>query len=373
MAKILIVEDDSLSCLNLSAMLAPHGEVESAYDSLEAKELLTKIKFDIAFIDLDLEKELAGLDLIAQARKKGIYTVILTGREEDENIRQAYQLGCQDYLSKPFSPKSLSYILQKFQLSNKSEIMQQLWSEIYVTQDKKLMKDWETLIPQILISDRPVMLTGETGTGKTLIAKFIHRFSRKHKGPLIHLNCSEIPESLIESELFGHEKGAFSGAVSAQKGKLELANGGVLFLDEIGTMPPGVQKKLLKALEEKSFYRLGGTQVIHSDFRLVSATCDQLDQMVRIGQFRQDLYFRIDGHRLHLTPIRERPQDIPVLVKYFLRQGSRRIVVTTDALQSLEKYTWPGNVRELQKTVGMLQQGHKGIIDVKDLPKEILE
>jgi DNA-binding NtrC family response regulator len=372
MAKYLIIEDDSLACLNLSAMLAPHGEVETAYDSVSGKKMISKGHYDLVFIDLDLEKELIGLDLISLSAQKSFYTIILSGREEEENVTRAYKLGCQDYLQKPFSHKELSQILEKFQLQNKKEIMQCLWNECFITQEKSLIRAWEMSVPQILISDRPVLITGETGTGKTILAKFIHRYSPKAHGPLIHLNCAEIPETLLESELFGHEKGAFSGAVATQKGKLEMANGGELFLDEIGTMSTVLQKKLLKALEEKSFYRLGSNCLIRSDFRLISATCDLIDQMVKSGHFRQDLYFRIDGHRLHLTPLRERPEDISFLVKYFLRLGQRRIVITNDALDMLKNYNWPGNVRELQKIIDLLKMSPKGIISVEDLPAHIL-
>ncbi len=367
----LVIEDDALSRLNLVTLLKEHGLVREAKNSDEAKEFLENEKFDLAWIDLDLERDLAGLDLIPIVKKKGTYPVVLSGREEDSNIAEAYKRGCEDYLSKPFDKEALALVLRKFKVLSKESTLRNFFGTRYVTQDDSLIENLK-VINEVVASNKPVFLKGPTGTGKTLIAKLIHELIFENKDKFIHLNCSEIPENLLEAELFGYSKGAFSGAETSKKGKFELADGGTLFLDEIATMPMLLQKKILRAIDEKSFYPLGSEKLVKSNFKLVSATCENLEEMVKEGSFREDLYYRIEGFNIELPPLEKRKGDIPLLLKFFLGLGKRRVVLSAEAKSILIQYSWPGNIRELRKVVEMLQAKSHGVIEAKDLPAHIL-
>ncbi|WP_127718402.1 sigma-54 dependent transcriptional regulator [Halobacteriovorax sp. HLS] len=366
----LVLEDDDLARLNLVTHLKEYGLVRETNNSKEAIDLLSKEKFDIAWIDLDLETELAGLKVIQHATGSNAYAVVLSGREEDEYIEKAYELGCDDYLSKPFDKESLLLVLRKYRVLKSESKLRNFFSKKYITQNEKFIKSLQ-VINEIIGSDKPIFIKGETGTGKTLISKLIHEILFESMDKFIHLNCSEIPENLLESELFGYEKGAFSGAETSKKGKLELADGGTLFLDEIATMPISTQKKLLKAIDEKTFYPLGSEKERKSNFRLMSATCEDLEQMVKDGRFREDLYFRIEGFNVTLPNLVERKGDIPLLIKHLLGQGKRRIVLSSEVKNILENYSWPGNIRELKKVIEVLQSKCHGVISKEDLPIHI--
>ncbi|MCO4795479.1 MAG: sigma-54-dependent Fis family transcriptional regulator [Bacteriovoracaceae bacterium] len=367
----LITEDDQLSRLTLSNMLKNYGQVFEATNAKAALELIADGQFDMAFIDLDLEDgDLKGLEIIGPASKKGIYPVVLSGREEESCIEEAYLKGCQDYLVKPFDKSSLEMVLKKFSLLQGKGILKKVLATNYITQDESLIKELE-IINEIVLNDKPVLIFGPTGTGKSHIAKTIHEIIHGNDNKFISLNCSEIPENLLESELFGYEKGAFSGAEKSKKGKLELADGGTLFLDEIATMPALLQKKLLKAIEEKTFYPLGSEKSVKSNFRLVSATCENLKELVANGEFREDLYFRIEGYNINLKSLKERTGDIGLLIKHFMAKSVRRIVIPKEVMTVLETYMWPGNIRELRKCVEMLITKTSGIISTEDLPENI--
>jgi DNA-binding NtrC family response regulator len=367
--KILIVEDDLLSRLTLKSRLESQGEVREASSMKEAIELIENSQFDLAFVDLDLEAELAGLDIVTALSKEKTYTVVLSGREDESVIENAYQRGCRDFLSKPFSKNGLELIFKKFNSAiNKKQTLQEL-KDIFLTDDVSLIKELET-IDQALLSKRPILITGESGTGKTFLAKFIHQLSEKivgKKTPFVHLNCAEISESLIDSELFGYEKGAFTGAQKSKKGMLELADGGILFLDEIATMPLSIQKKLLKAIEEKSFFPLGSERSINSDFRLISATCEDLKLKIEKNEFRADFFFRIEGFNVSIKSLRERKDDLNRLIQFFIKKGERLIVFDSSAKAAMFNYQWPGNVRELERTIEVLQTKDRGIVTGLDL------
>ncbi len=363
--KILLVEDDLLSRLSLKSRLESVGEVLEAPSKKEALILLESRVFDLAFVDLDLESELAGLEIITHLKNKNVYSVVLSGREDERVVEEAYTLGCRDYLSKPFTKTSIELVLKKYASDkNKNQALQKL-KDIFLTNDDSLIKELE-IIDQALLSTRPILITGESGTGKTFLAKFIHELSDS-KTPFVHLNCAEISESLIESELFGYEKGAFTGAQKTKKGMLELADGGILFLDEIATMPLSIQKKLLKAIEEKSFYPLGSEKIVKSEFRLISATCENLKNKIEAGEFRADFFFRIEGFNVTIKPLRSRKSDFQNLIQYFIKRGERRIVFDSQAKETLTKYSWPGNVRELERTIAVLQTKDRGIVSAEDL------
>jgi transcriptional regulator with GAF, ATPase, and Fis domain len=238
--------------------------------------------------------------------------------------------------------------------------------------DSRVMRGLLRRVQMVAPTDSTVLILGESGTGKELVASSIHRNSRRKEAPFIKLNCVAIPPDLLESELFGHEKGAFTGATARKPGKFELANGGTIFLDEIGDMPLGLQAKILRVLQEKEFDRVGGTRTVQVDVRIICATNQDLATMVREGRFREDLYYRINVFALPLPPLRERKEDIPLLVDDFLSQVASEARISSEALQRMIGYTWPGNVRELQNTVeraAVLSQG--GNIDISHLPDSV--
>ena len=346
--QFLVVEDDYLSQMAVEKMLSPFGTVLLAKNVSEAKNIMKNFPVDMAFIDLKLEHSMGGLALIEIANKQGIHSVILSGHEEQKYIEDAYGRGCKDYLVKPFNPKILPSLLKK--LDSQGPL-------------KDIFLD---------LNDPPILLVGETGTGKGRLAHQIHREFFKD-APFVEMACAEIPEDLLESELFGFEKGAFSGAGSSKLGRLELADGGVLFLDEVATMPLMSQKKLLKAIEEKKFFRLGGTSYKKTQFFLISATSDNLTSLVKEGKFRRDLYYRLEGHVIELAPLRERREHIPLLIEQFLKRGSRRVVLNQKVGRIFHDYHWPGNIRELSHTIEVLRKHQKGIVTVEDLPNKFKE
>ena len=368
--KILISEDDLLFSIGLEASLSPRGQICKASSAEQAFELMAKGPFDLAFIDMDYLGVLRGPEIIERARDNGIYPVVLSGNDAPEAIALAYQKGAKDYLPKLNYGQHLDRVFQQYEQSFEMSGLQGLCDSLYLTRNSKTIQEL-SLIPLLKGNKKSVFITGATGVGKSLVANIIHSYEGLPQEKFIALNCSALSPQLLDSELFGHEKGAFTGAQAMHRGKLEIADGGTLFLDEMGTMPAELQVKLLKALEEKVFYRVGGTRPVRSQFRIICASWENLLEMVQRGQFRPDLYFRLSGLTIHLPSLKERQEDLWPLVKFFMNQEGRMLAFSPDVRSAMENYAWPGNIRELKKLIETLALTKRGIVEFSDLPSQI--
>lgn len=361
----LIIEDDKYTRLHLREILKSYGLVEEASDLDNAMKKLESSFFDLVITDIDLGGS-SGIELIPRIVARGSSCIVVSSYEEEEVIERAYTLGAKHFLSKHKINDQLPLYIAKF-IQSKGERFEKFLTEEFVTGDSELIKELQDLL-EMNLKNQSLFLTGPTGTGKSLLGKLIHELTSPGAN-LVHLNCSEVPENLLESELFGHEKGAFTGADQKKVGKLKAADGGTLFLDEVATMPLPMQQKLLKALDEKTFYPVGSTTPEKANFTLVSATCEDIQEMIQKKEFREDLFYRISGYQFHLKPLRERPDDIDLLIRHFQKKAPRRFVLKNEALDYLKKYSWPGNVRELSKLCERFSQTLSGIIDVKTVSK----
>lgn len=365
--RILVIDDDQYFRLGLKSALSQFGLIEEAATESQAIEMLKSNFYDLAIIDMQIDEDDSGLRILKQGRKAGIHSIIMSSVTDEHIIEQAYEYGCDHFLGKLHYKESLGTYVKKFIRNRDGANIEKFLNSEYITNNAELINQLQNL-SQINLKEKSIFISGETGVGKSQLAKIIHKLTYDEGSPFIHLNCSEIPENLIESELFGHQKGAFTGAESKKDGKLFLANGGTLFLDEIATMPTIMQQKLLKAIDEKTFYPLGSTKPVQTKFTLITATCEDLFEKVSSGAFRKDLFFRINGLNLEIKPLRERKDDIELLIKYFIKESSRRFVIKADAMETLKNYSWPGNIRELKKTVELLSLKTVGIINNSELP-----
>ena len=356
---LLIIEDDKYSRLNLREILQPFGVIEEATNVPEAREKLKSRVYDIVITDIELGDG-SGVEIIPEIVKRGSHCIVVSSYENEEVIENAYTLGARHYLSKFRLKDQLPVYIHKF-LMAKNERFEKFITKDFITQDEDLVQELRRLC-EINWKNQTLLIEGPTGTGKSLLGKLIHDMTTPDAN-LVHLNCSEVSEQLLESELFGHEKGAFTGADQKKEGKLKLAHGGTLFHDEVATMSLGMQQKLLKALDEKTFYPVGGNQPVRSEFTLVTATCEDLSEKIKKKEFREDFYYRISGFRFRLKPLSERLQDIDLLVKQFQKDSPRRFVIKTEALEILKTHSWPGNIRELKKICERFSQSMSGIID----------
>ncbi len=356
---ILIIEDDKYTRLELKEILNPFGIIKEAKNIPEGFKILKEEHFDLVLTDIELE-ERSGIEIIPEIIRLGIQCIVVSSYEGQDVIEKAYELGVRHFLSKIKLRELLPIYVQKC-VQDRDAFFDELIKESLITQNHKFHENLKELCA-INLKNKSLFLSGSTGTGKSLLGKLIHQITNPHAN-LIHINCSEIPETLLESELFGHEKGAFTGADQKKDGKLKLANGGTLFLDEIATMSLGMQQKLLKALDEKTFYPVGADRPIKSEFTLISATCEDLIEKVRKKEFREDLYFRISGNHFHLPNLQERKEDIELLIKHFQSQQNRRFVIKNEALEFFKSYHWPGNIRELKKICEKMSENRTGVID----------
>jgi DNA-binding NtrC family response regulator len=364
--KILLIDDDNTFRLVTADLLKDEGyAVESAGSVSAAKERLEKEAFDLILCDLVMEKE-SGLDLLEHVKTQSIQTPVLmiTGYATIDSAVQAMKAGAEDYLTKPCSNDALLLKIERTlgkyrthaELQRlRKEIQEQFEFGNLIGRSSK-MKQVVELLQQVADTDASVLITGETGTGKEMVAKALHHSSRRAEKRFVGVNCAALTETLLESELFGHEKGAFTGAIHQKPGRFEMADGGTLFFDEIGSMPISTQPKILRVLQERAFERVGGTQTLIVDVRIIAATNSDLKKAIAAGDFREDLYYRLNVIPVQVPSLRERMEDIPVLAKHFVQKYAERMhkkipEISPAAIELLLAQTWPGNVRELENMI----------------------
>jgi two-component system, NtrC family, response regulator AtoC len=360
-ATILIAEDERTARISLAGLLETEGfRVLTAENGTEALSLLLTEELEAAILDIRMPG-MDGLTVLRRAREGGSDSalILMTAQGDSSTAIDAMKLGAFDYVSKPLDFKLLlaqvERAIEQRRLARELKAAPSAGPVAAISKTmvghSPAMQHVYKLIGQVATSDATVLVRGESGTGKELVVNAIHHNSARAQGPLIKVNCASIPETLLESELFGHEKGAFTNALFRRIGRFEEANKGTLFLDEIGEMAPALQSKLLRALQERIIERLGSNTPIPVDIRLVTATSRDLERAVNEGSFREDLYYRLNVVAIPLPPLRERLQDIPALVQHFLNRSGSRVSITAPALALLCDYHWPGNVRELENVV----------------------
>lgn len=361
-ARMLVVDDEPNMREILSDVFSDEGmSVDTAADGVAAVSLLDKHSYNAAVVDLKLP-DITGIDVIREIRRRNLATVIImiTAYSTVETAIEAMKLGAYDYITKPFKVDKLKALVDGALKGAHSRVVPPggVDGEGFdgvVGRSEQIRHIFE-MISDIAPTNATVLVYGESGTGKELLARYIHKRSLRAHKPFIQVNCAAIPETLLESELFGHEKGAFTNAVTRRPGRFELANGGSIFLDEIGEMSLAMQSKLLRVVQEKEFERVGGTQTIKADVRIIAATNQDLVRAIRDGQFREDLYYRLSVVPLVLPPLRDRKEDIEELAESFLRRFSEEIGkqitgFSMQAIEALKGYNWPGNIRELQNCI----------------------
>ncbi len=381
--RVLIADDEKNMRWVLGQALTAEGyEVVEASNGKEALAAVKEHGPDVIVLDHRMPAP-DGMEVLRRLRAKGesVPVIMLTAHGNVETAVAAMKAGATEYLTKPFDLEEVKLALEKAsRLSDLRAEVERLRGELdrvydvegIVASDRQMLGVLET-VRKVAETNATVMVYGESGTGKELVARAIHRLSGRADKPFVSIHAGALPETLLESELFGYEKGAFTGASMAKPGRFELANGGTLFLDEIGDITPSVQVKLLRVLQERRFERLGGTRTIDVDVRVVAATNQDLQQLIVDGAFREDLFYRLNVVPMTLPPLRDRPADIPLLVAHFLEKfeaGDRQI--TQDALAAMAQYSWPGNIRELENTVErivILSRGSE--IGLDDLPSEV--
>jgi DNA-binding NtrC family response regulator len=382
--RILVVDDELIVRESLSNYLREDGyEAIAAETGEEALEKVKKESWNILFVDLKMPG-MDGLEVLRNVKeiKVDLPVIIITAYATIDSAVQAMKDGAYDYIVKPFDPEAIAMVVEKVvehqnlvkeNILLRERIEQEYKFEEIIGKSQPMQKVFE-LVKDVAESDASVLITGESGTGKELIARAIHANSSRRYNPFITASCGAMPEGLLESELFGHEKGAFTGALYTKKGRFELADGGTLFLDEIGEISPKTQVDLLRVLDEKSFRRVGGIEQITVDVRIVSATNRDLKKAISEGTFREDLFYRLNVVSVHLPPLRQRREDIQLLAEHFLNkfraETNKKIErISPKALELMMEYDWPGNVRELENAIERaVVVGKKAEIIPEDLP-----
>jgi two-component system response regulator AtoC len=384
--RILIVDDEETLCYFLKASLEEKGyQASTAYTAAEGLDVMTRRQIDLVLLDLRLPDG-DGLDVLDQIRRvdSNLPVIVLTGHAGIESAVRAMKLGAYDYLEKPINLEELSITAAKALESRamRQEIRrlrhQQDGDHQFIVGDNKEMQDILRLIERLAPTKATVLIQGESGTGKEVLAQAIHRLSPRAKKGFLAINCAAIPDSLVETELFGHEKGSFTDAIEEKPGLIEMADGGTLFLDEISTLKLELQAKLLRVLETETLRRVGGVKDIPVDLRVVAATNRDLRQALKDGEFREDLYYRLSVMVIDIPPLRERAEDIDKFAAAFVADFNKStfknvLGISDDALRLLRQYEWPGNVRELRNVIERAMILSSGdMIHVSDLPAEIV-
>ncbi len=385
--RVLIVDDEENFRHMLSVILVKEGyEVETASNGDEALQKVMASPFDQVLCDIRMPR-MDGLEFLREKRKKGaeVITIMMSAYGTVDIAIEAMKLGAYDYISKPFKPDEIILTLKKAEEREelrrenqllRKEIAREYSFENIVSKNEKMQKIFD-VIKKVAQYRSTVLITGESGTGKELVARALHYNSERSQNPFIPVNCGAIPENLLESELFGHAKGAFTDAIRTKKGLFEEADGGTLFLDEIGELPGQLQVKLLRVLQDGEIRRIGESKTIQIDVRIVAATVKDLQKEVNEGRFREDLFYRLNVLPIHIPPLRERKEDIPLLIQHFIgkyNQILNKNVADIDhsGLEALMNYKWYGNVRELENTVERaIVLSDKNYIQLENLPVEI--
>jgi len=392
MPHLLLVDDEEALRSVVAERLTDQGyQVVQAASGEAALQALEGFAFDVIVSDLRLPG-VDGRQVIdaALTRYPGIVAIVVTGYGTVKDAVDLIKLGAADFIAKPFQFDELMHVLtsalEQRRLKSENAYLHQQLDERFglgsMVGKSAPMRALFQLIETVAPTTATILITGETGTGKEMVARAIHQTSPRHRGRFVAINVSAFPETLLDAELFGHVRGAFTGAVAMRQGRLEQADGGTLFLDEVGTMPVALQMKMLRVLQEREFERIGDTRTIKVDVRIVAATNADLMKMVREGTFREDLYYRLNVIAVHLTPLRERPEDIPLLVQRFLEKlGSERrggssdppITVAQEAMRRLMAFPWPGNVRQLENAIerALALLGGRTQIEAADLPPDV--
>jgi DNA-binding NtrC family response regulator len=384
-ARILVAEDEANLRLVLQKELERAGhEVKVAADGEAALKLLEELNVDVLLTDINMPR-IDGMELLRRVhqRPNPPEVIMLTGHATVETAIEAMKLGAYDYLSKPYHITELDALVKQAAEKRRLRVdNQRLRAQIQrkdaapeIVFVSDAMRDVMHLVERVAPSDTSVLITGESGTGKELIAHAIHRMSRRSEGSFIDLNCAAFQETLLESELFGYEAGAFSGAKARKLGLFELADGGTLFLDEVTELPAPLQSKLLRAIETQTFFRVGAVRKVQVNVRVIAATNRDITQAMSDGSFRSDLLYRINGFQISLLPLRERPQDIEPVARHLLAQlaGQGAPEITPDAMDAMRDYSWPGNVRQLRNCLERaVLLSNDGVITRAELPPEIV-
>ncbi len=388
LACILLVEDeDDLRCVLKEALEAAHYHVVATARVTQAHDAIKNVKFDIAILDICLPDG-SGMDLLGEFKRtdKDIGVIMMTAYADVDIALNAIRIGANDFIKKPFDIDEL--LVRVGETLKKKRLLRdhnQLKKQVRAMQGKACMigeceaiRGIGQIVKMLDASDSSVLITGESGTGKEVVAKTLHSTGARSGKPFVPINCGAIPEELLESELFGHLKGAFTGAIRTMPGRFELANGGVIFLDEIGDMSPKLQVKLLRVLQERTFTPVGGSKEIEIDVQIIAATHRELEEEIRAGRFREDLFYRLNVIPIHIPPLRERGDDILLLVEHFMQYFNKTKKASISGLSGgakklMMRYDWPGNVRELRnimERISILKRSGK--ISEEDLPVKIL-